>query len=49
MERLEKHLEEYYGRIAFEEFDALFLEELESHGIDFEKFQDFHMCGGIEG
>ena len=49
MERLEKHLEEYYGRIAFEEFDALFLEELESHGIDFEKFQEFHMCGGIEG
>ncbi|MGO4988236.1 FAD/NAD(P)-binding protein [Gallicola sp. Sow4_E12] len=49
MECLKKHLEEYYGRIAFEEFDALFLEELESHGIDFEKFQEFHMCGGIEG
>lgn len=49
MERLEEHLANNYNRMTFKEFDELFLEELESHGIDFNKFTEFHMCGGIEG
>lgn len=49
MDRLNKHLEEHYNRITFEEFDSLFTEELKVHGIELKKFQDFHMCGGIEG
>lgn len=49
MEKLEEHLANNYNRMTFDEFDKLFLEELESHGINFEEFTKFHMCGGIEG
>lgn len=41
-------LRENYNRITFSQFDEIFTEELEAHGIDFEKFSDFHMFGGIE-
>lgn len=48
MEALNGILEENYGRITFEQFDELFNKELEVHDIDFERFVQKHMQGGIE-
>lgn len=49
MEAIEKKLAEGYGRIAFEDFEALLLAELEAHGISYPAFVKKHMQGGIEG
>ena len=46
---LKNILKENYGRISFEDFDALFLKELKHHGINYEEFLETHMQGGVEG
>lgn len=49
MERLNEELNKNYGRISFETFDNLFLEELKAININYEDFLKSHMQGGIEG
>ena len=49
MDKLNQVIADNYDRITFDQFDELFIAELESHGINFDDFTDFHMCGGIEG
>lgn len=49
MTMLKKILEENYDRISFEDFDRLFLKELNYHGINYDDFLKTHMQGGIEG
>ena len=46
---LKNMLKENYGRISFEDFDELFLKELNHHGINYEEFLESHMQGGVEG
>ncbi len=48
MDALNKILEENYSRITFEQFDELFNKELKTHDIDYERFVQKHMQGGIE-
>lgn len=46
---LNEILEKNYGRITFEQFDELFLKELEHQEINYEEYLETHMQGGIEG
>lgn len=49
MEAIQNILDTNHGRITFEQFDQLFTQELQSHGISYEEFLKKHMGGGIEG
>lgn len=46
---LKNVLRENYDRISFEQFDSLFLKELNEQGINYEDFLETHMQGGVEG
>lgn len=46
---IKKVLKDNFDRISFQEFDSLFLKELDHHGINYEEFLETHMQGGVEG
>lgn len=49
LKKVNKLIKENNGTINFEQFEELFNLEMKAHGLDYEKFVQDHMGGGIEG